>query len=137
MVAAVKEAIAARIALARTVPTTPAGLAALTTFIREKSVECGEFYFAADDPDEQFLFVASLDAAARGMAGLKPWGGVVDAQTVDPIFAAIERQKRLWAEWDHTTHPEPPMRSANYAAWAMAACITRWKRAHATAAMPP
>jgi hypothetical protein len=94
MVAAVKEAIAARIALARTVPTTPEGLAALTTFIREESVERGEFYFAADDPDEQFLFVASLDDAVRGMAGLKPWGGIADAQTVDPIFAAIERHRQ-------------------------------------------
>jgi hypothetical protein len=117
MVAAVKEAIAARIALASTVPTTPTGLAALTTFVREKNAELGEFYFAADDTDEQFLFVASLDAAVRGMAGLKPWGGIADAQAVDPIFAAIERQKQLWAEWDHATHPEPPLRSAGYPAW--------------------
>jgi hypothetical protein len=97
MVAAVKEATAARIALARTVPTTPAGLAALTTFVREKNVELGEFYFAADDPDERFLFVASLDVAVRGMAGLKPWGGVADVQTGDPIFAAIDRHRQIEA----------------------------------------
>jgi hypothetical protein len=97
MVAAVKEAIAARIALASTVPTTPTGLAALTTFVREKNAELGEFYFAADDTDEQFLFVASLDAAVRGMAGLKPWGGIADAQAVDPIFAAIDAHKRAHA----------------------------------------
>jgi hypothetical protein len=118
MVAAVKEAIAARIALANTVPTTPEGLAALTTFVRERSVECSEFYFAADDPDEQLLFVASLDAAARGMAGLKPWGGVADAQTVDPIFTAIERQKQLWDEWTSVSITEPKqVGSRAYAAW--------------------
>jgi hypothetical protein len=118
MVAAVKEAIAARIALARTVPTTPAGLAALTTFIREKSVECSEFYFAADDPDEQLLFVASLDAAARGMAGLKPWDGIADAQAVDPVFAVIKHSERLWAEWTSVSITEPKqLRSPDYAAW--------------------
>ena len=35
----------------------------------------------------------------------------------DPVFAAIGRQKQLWAEWDHATHPEPPLRSAGYPAW--------------------
>jgi hypothetical protein len=98
MVATVKEAIAARIALASTVPTTPAGLAALTTFIRERSVECSEFYFAADNPDEQLLFVASLDAAARGMSGMKPWAGQTNPPTDDPIFAAIDAHKRASAE---------------------------------------
>jgi hypothetical protein len=35
----------------------------------------------------------------------------------DSIFAAIDRQKQLWAEWDYETHPEPSHGSPEYEAW--------------------
>ena len=41
----------------------------------------------------------------------------VSIDKADPVFAAIGRQKQLWAEWDHATPPEPPLRSAGYPAW--------------------
>ena len=41
---------------------------------------------------------------------------VGDAGGVDPIFAAIERQKQLWAKWTSVIEPKE-VRSAAYAAW--------------------
>ena len=87
----------AREALARTSPTTPAGLVALTGFLREQTAAFGEFYFDTTS-DEPAAFASSLDDAVRGMVGLKPWDGVADAQTVDPIFAAIDAHKRARAK---------------------------------------
>ena len=86
----------AREALARTSPTTPAGLVALTGFLREQTAAFGEFYFDTTS-DEPAAFASSLDHAVRGMAGLKPWDGIADAQPVDPIFAAIDAHKRARA----------------------------------------
>ncbi len=61
-------------------------------------------------------------AAALPTLAIIPVAAIA-AGCVDPIFAAIERQKQLWAGWDYTTHPEPPFRSAGYAAW------TKWSDA--------
>jgi hypothetical protein len=107
----------AREALARTSPTTPAGLVALTGFLREQTATFGEFYFDTTS-DEPATFASSLDDAVRGMAGLKPWGGVADAQAVDPVFAVIKHSERLWAEWTSVSITEPKqLRSPDYAAW--------------------
>jgi hypothetical protein len=57
----------ARAALAATVATTPAGLAAITGFVREMTRELGDFYF---EDEEAMVFADSLDAAARGIAGM-------------------------------------------------------------------
>jgi hypothetical protein len=57
----------ARAALAATVATTPAGLAAITGFVREMTRELGDFYF---EDEEAMVFAASLDAAVRGIAGM-------------------------------------------------------------------
>jgi hypothetical protein len=70
MVAAVDESIAARDAIAETVATTPAGLAALTGFLREMALETRLFYF---EDDQAVAFTASLDQAVCGMSGLRPW----------------------------------------------------------------
>src|SRR5450759_1661410 len=72
----------------------PAGLVALTGFLREQTAAFGEFYFDTTS-DEPAAFASSLDDAVRGMAGLKPWGGVADAQAVDPVFAVIKHSERL------------------------------------------
>jgi hypothetical protein len=95
---ALEELADATAALARTVPTTPAGFAALTAFLREAhgNLHGAGAYF--DDADDAAAFAKSLDLAVRGMAGLKPWQGVpmVEAAT-DPIFAAIETHRRAHA----------------------------------------
>jgi hypothetical protein len=60
---------AARPALARTVPTTPAGLAALTAFFREAQANlhgAGPYFEEAEDSE---AFARSLDVAVRGMYG--------------------------------------------------------------------
>jgi hypothetical protein len=100
----------AREALARTVPTTPTGLAALITFVREQTAALEEFYFCdADNFDErlngeQFAFLSSLNKAVRGMAGLKPWGGVAVAEGIDPIFAAIEQHRMVNQTFNEVLH---------------------------------
>jgi len=55
----VEAGIAARIALAETVPTTPAGLAALTGFLREQTTALAESFFDRDEEHEAFF--KSLD----------------------------------------------------------------------------
>ena len=96
---AVQDIRPAREALARTRPTTPAGLAALTTFIREQNAHYGEFYFEDSGTcAETATFTSSLDDAVRGMAGLQPWTGI--AADADPIFAAIERHREAYSAFD-------------------------------------
>ena len=63
---------AARTLVMRTRPTTPAGLAALTTWMREEADELrkdGSMLYA----DDLYALSASLDDAARSMSGLKAW----------------------------------------------------------------
>jgi hypothetical protein len=114
MVAAVKESIAARIALAHTVPTTPAGLIALLAFVREYSIDNGSWGFDLyfDGNDEQYAHAYSVEMAIRGMAGeLRNWDGLAVAlpslavpamasmppADVDQIFAAIEKHQQAEA----------------------------------------
>lgn len=84
----------AREALARTVATTPAGLAALTGFLREQSNKYDTFYFDGES-DEPRAFGLSLDDSVRGLTGLVRWSPAV--ATDDLIFAAIEQHRRLFA----------------------------------------
>jgi hypothetical protein len=56
-----------RAELAATVATTPAGLAALTGFVREMTAELEDFYF---EGEEAVMFASSLDTAVRGIFGL-------------------------------------------------------------------
>jgi hypothetical protein len=65
MVALVNASIPARNALAETVPTTAAGLAALISFLREQTVEMGEPFF--DRSEEQVAFFETLNTAVRGI----------------------------------------------------------------------
>jgi hypothetical protein len=79
----------------RTRPTTPAGLAALTTFSRERAdwlkangTEGGDDFCTAS---------ATIDDATRGMSGLQPWSppqSMIVAGEPDPVFAAIEKHKQ-------------------------------------------
>jgi hypothetical protein len=56
----------------RTRPTTPAGLAVLTTWAREQAdwLDANASYF---DGEELCALTATIDDAARGMSGLEPW----------------------------------------------------------------
>jgi hypothetical protein len=68
MVVVVNASKAARAALARTVPTTPAGLIAVTQFVREQS--CDIYLFDDEIGDNECrAFVASIETAVRVMAG--------------------------------------------------------------------
>jgi hypothetical protein len=61
----------ARAAVMRTRPTTPPGLAALTTWTREEAHqlrEDGSMLYA----DDLYTLSATIDDAVRGMSGLKP-----------------------------------------------------------------
>src|SRR5437879_1004992 len=64
---AVAELYSARSALARTVPTTPAGLAALTAFLREAQANLHGAAPYFDDGADAVAFSVSLDTAVRGM----------------------------------------------------------------------
>lgn len=84
----------------RTRPTTPAGLAALTTWAREKadwlhtqgSIMTGESLCA---------LTATIDDATRGMSGLNAWTPpAAAAAQPDLVYAAIERYRQLSAEHD-------------------------------------
>lgn len=85
----------AREDLAHAVPTTPAGLAALTGFLREADVNlCGAApYF--DDAEESAAFHVSLDTAVRGMVGLQPWQPPADVdvgERQDAVLLELGRQ---------------------------------------------
>jgi hypothetical protein len=67
----------------RTRPTTPAGLAALTTWTRERMDWLrtqGSNLFAED----LCTLTATIDDAARGMSGLEPWSSSSPAATIEP-----------------------------------------------------
>ena len=68
---AAKKAVAAfataRLTLARTVPTTPAGLAAIMGFVWSQSVEYGRIYF---DDAELAAFIFSVASAAQALASV-------------------------------------------------------------------
>jgi len=80
----------------RTRPTTPAGLAALTTWAREQ-VDYLHANASAWYSEDICTLVATIDDATRGMSGLKPWSPPSPAAAVaaDPIYAAIERHMDL------------------------------------------
>jgi hypothetical protein len=78
-------------AVLRTRPITPAGLAALTAWARERAV-----WYGANGtifPDEDLcVLTAAIDDATRGMSGLKPWSPPLPAAmavSADPAFALI------------------------------------------------
>ncbi len=78
MVAAVNASIDARVALAKTVPTTPAGLIAFAQFVREQSVD--DFLFTDGLGDSECrAFATSIERAARAMAGAGLNGPVENA----------------------------------------------------------
>ena len=58
---------AARLTLARTVPTTPAGLAAIMGFVWRQTVEYGRIYF---DDAELAAFIFSVASAAQALASV-------------------------------------------------------------------
>lgn len=94
---------AATQALVNTRPTTPAGLAALTTWFRNESDGmCGNSLW----PGERICALsATIDDSARGMSGLKPWSPAPTAAALGQhpdaeLFAAIERYYEASREYD-------------------------------------
>jgi hypothetical protein len=86
-------------AVMRTRPTSPAGLTALTTWIREQAAELsktGSMLFSED----LHTLSATIDDATRGMSGLEPWSPPAEilADGPDPIFAAIEAHRTAVAD---------------------------------------
>jgi hypothetical protein len=70
MVEVVEASIATRVALAKTIPTTPAGLLAVLHFVREQSKDF--FFFEDGAPtaeDECLAFIASIEASVKAMIG--------------------------------------------------------------------
>jgi hypothetical protein len=76
----------------RTRPTTPAGLAALTTWAREQAdwlCANGSVLYG----DDLCTLTAAIDDATRGMSGLAPWSPpIVAAAATDPAFALISEK---------------------------------------------
>jgi hypothetical protein len=78
----------------RTRPTTPAGLAALTSWARERA----DWLRAngTEGGDDFCTVSASIDDATRGMSGLEPWSPPLSAAmavSVDPAFALIAEKR--------------------------------------------
>jgi hypothetical protein len=110
LVAAGDAAVNARLLLANTVPTTPAGLAAYLDYLLNCSVvELETFFF--DDDDEIMPFLKSLHSAVHGMSGLRPMltpppaAPAIALSGSDPILALIEQHRAADAHWD-TLHEE-------------------------------
>ncbi|MCA1546301.1 hypothetical protein I6F36_05720 [Bradyrhizobium sp. BRP19] len=78
-------------AVMRTRPKTPAGLAALTNWVREEAddMHANESHWNGRD---FCALAATLDDAVRGMSKLEPWTPPLPSATrgADPIFAAID-----------------------------------------------
>src|SRR5450755_1940720 len=85
----------AYLAVIRTRPVTPAGLAALTTWVRELTDWlCANSSILPDE--EQRAIAAAIDDATRGMSGLEPWSPPLSAAmavSVDPAFALIAEKR--------------------------------------------
>ena len=85
----------AYLAVVRTRPITPAGLAALTSWVRERTD-----WLSANSthlPGEELCAIAAaIDDATRGMSGLKPWSPPLPAAmavSADPAFALIAEKR--------------------------------------------
>jgi hypothetical protein len=84
----------------RTRPTTPAGLAALTTWAREQTnwLHANASGMLAEDV---CALSATMDDAVRGMSGLKPWSPQEPdtAAADDPVFELITVHRKAYAEF--------------------------------------
>jgi hypothetical protein len=97
----------AYLAVIRTCPITPAGLAALTSWVRERAdwlcanstVLTGESLCALTD---------AIDDATRGMSGLKAWSPPTSVRknTSDPIFAIIDKHQAITTVWREAVRVE-------------------------------
>jgi len=102
----------ARDVVMRTRPTTPAGLAALTTWTREEANQLrkdSSMLYA----DDLYTLSATIDDATRGMSGLKPWSPPpsaaahnaqpLDAELIElgarfePLVDRYYRAQRRWS----------------------------------------
>jgi hypothetical protein len=86
----------ARSAFARTVPTTPAGVAAFASYLHEAQTRMCNANPYLEDVEDAEAFAATLDVAVSRAFGFQPWKTqkkVHASVKPDPIFAAIERCK--------------------------------------------
>jgi hypothetical protein len=118
MVAAVDAAVNARRSLAKTVPTTPAGLAAYLDYLLTGTFALdGEFYF--DGKDETGDFLQSIHRAVHGMSGLRPMQmplAVTDT-SADADLVALEAKIMAVAHEAEISGPAFNRAEAVYFAW--------------------
>jgi hypothetical protein len=93
-------------AVMRTRPITPAGLAALTSWARELADEIGPHSTLL--AEDFCALTATIDDAARGMSGLKPWAPVASGRKnpSDPIFAIIDKHRAATTAWKEAVRVE-------------------------------
>jgi hypothetical protein len=124
-----------------TKPTTPAGLAALTTWTRAR-IDWMRTVGSSDYHDEIYAMVAAIDDATRGMSGLEAWSPAAVGQTNDaeliqlgarlePLVESYYAARAVWApalfsanreidrEFGEDWHSEK-RRAAQEQAWAKA-----------------
>jgi hypothetical protein len=125
----------------RTSPTSPAGLAALTTWTRAR-IDWMRTVGSSDYHDEIYAMVAAIDDATRGMSGLEAWSPAAVGQTNDaeliqlgarlePLVESYYAARAVWApalfsanreidrEFGEDWHSES-RRAAQEQAWAKA-----------------
>jgi hypothetical protein len=91
----------------KTSPTSPAGLVALTTWVRER-LDWLRDNGSCHEPEKYCAMASAIDDAARGMSGLKRWSPVADGgkNTTDPIFAIIDRHQAITTVWREAVRVE-------------------------------
>jgi hypothetical protein len=78
----------------RTRPTTPAGLAVLTTWAREQA-DWLHANFSGLNSEDYCALTTSIDDATRGMSGLEPWSPTMPAANAHPDAELIELGARF------------------------------------------
>jgi hypothetical protein len=103
---------------ARTIPTTPAGLAAMASYLHEAQTRLGGAGPYFDLTSDAEAFAATLNTAVNQMLGFrtsraKPGLG----GSGDPILNIIDRYRALSKKHDESCEHEPERRSPTHSAW--------------------
>ncbi|KJC35658.1 hypothetical protein UP09_31020 [Bradyrhizobium sp. LTSP885] len=93
-------------AVMRTRPVSPAGLAALTGWMRERADDmrdCSTWH-----SEDLCALAATIDDATRGMSGLKAWSPAAgrNEERSDPTFALIEEHRAAEIAFKEAVHVE-------------------------------
>ena len=107
----------AYLAVIRTRPVTPAGLAALTGWVRERTDWlCANFSILPDE--EQRAIAAAIDDAARDMSGLKPWSPPLPAMPLARVLPHPDAKLlALGIEYERLLAIEEPLSEESKRLW--------------------